>query len=148
MLAKNERNLIYGGASIGLMGAVADAMLDNGRDVIGVMPEVINELEVAHEGLTELIHVKDMHERKKVMYEKADCFLVLPGGYGTLDELFEATWTQLGIHHRPVIVVNFNGFYDALKQHLKTMYEGGFIKQNHFELVTFADDLKQLQTLV
>jgi len=121
--------LVYGGANIGLMGAVADAALAGGGEVIGVLPEVLAGKEIAHEGLTALELVPTMHERKARMAELADAFLVLPGGYGTLDELMEAvTWAQLGLHSKPCILINTAGYWDGLLAFLDTAVAAGFLK--------------------
>lgn len=116
------------------------------KKVIGVIPEFLANLEIVHPGLSETHLVQSMHERKKIMYEKADLFVILPGGFGTLDEFFEAlTWTQLGLHQRPILVFNSNGYYKDLRELLATMVANGFAKQQHRDLVTFVDDLAQLK---
>ncbi len=113
--------LVYGGARVGLMGAVADAVLAGGAEAIGVLPAVLVPREIAHEGLTTLELVTTMHERKARMAELADAFLVLPGGYGTLEEMLEAvTWAQLGLHAKPCILINTAGYWDGLLQFLDT----------------------------
>ena len=114
-LAKNKFGLVYGGAKIGLMGAVADGVLKSGGEVIGVLPIFLQSKEVAHENLTELILVKTMHERKTKMNELCDGVIALPGGFGTLEELFEMlTWSQLGLHKKPIGLLNTKGFYNPL----------------------------------
>jgi uncharacterized protein (TIGR00730 family) len=114
-LGERGWTLVYGGARVGLMGSVADATLAAGGRVIGVIPEVLTSREVAHHGLTELHVVQTMHQRKHLMAERADAFLALPGGVGTLEELFEAwTWRQLGYHHKPLALLNVAGYYDEL----------------------------------
>ena len=128
--------LVYGGARVGLMGAIADSVLKSGGHVIGVIPEQILELEVAHTGLSELIKVEDMHTRKKAIYDYSDSFLVLPGGFGTLDELFEVlTWNQLSIHKKRVQLLNLNGFFDNLLLHLDLLVREGFLAPGHRALV-------------
>ena len=128
--------LVYGGAKVGLMGALADSVIKSGGSVIGVIPKQILELEVAHTGLNELIKVENMHERKKVIYDYSDSFLALPGGFGTLDELFEVlTWNQLSIHKKPVCVLNLNGFFDNLLLHLDHLVSEGFLAESHRGLV-------------
>ena len=128
--------LVYGGAKIGLMGAIADSVIKGGGNVIGVIPKQILEFEVAHTGLSQLIKVNDMHERKKAMYDYSDSFLALPGGFGTLDELFEVlTWNQLGIHKKPVHILNLNGFFDNLLLHLDHLVKEGFLAASHREIV-------------
>jgi uncharacterized protein (TIGR00730 family) len=114
-LATRGLELVYGGASIGLMGAMADACLEAGGRVYGVLPQALSRVEIAHRGLTELHVVSSLHERKALMAGRADAFIALPGGYGTLDELFEAlTWTQVGVHEKPCGLLNVSGFFDAL----------------------------------
>ena len=114
-MAANQTELVYGGAKVGLMGGVADAVMNGGGRVLGVIPEFLKSKELAHEGLTELIVVDSMHERKQIMYDRCDAFLVLPGGFGTLDELFEMlTWNQLGNRPKAIGIWNIEGFYDPL----------------------------------
>lgn len=131
--------LVYGGANIGLMGAVADAALAGGAEVIGVLPQVLVDHEIAHEGLTTLELVSTMHERKARMVELADAFVVLPGGYGTLDELMEiVTWAQLQIHDKPCVLVNTIGYWDGLLRFLDTAVEAGFLKAPNRALLQLA----------
>lgn len=145
LLVKNNIGLVYGGATIGVMGAVADSVLENGGEVIGVMPEHLVNYEIAHKKLTELHVVSDMHTRKALMYEKSDYFLTLPGGMGTLDEMFEIlTWAQLKLHNKPCYIYNFNGFYDSLLSHLHRIHEEGFMKKEHLELLTAVNSLEEI----
>jgi hypothetical protein len=131
--------MVYGGASVGLMGAVADAALAGGAEVTGVLPEVLVGREIAHAGLTALELVSTMHERKARMSELADAFLVLPGGYGTLDELLEAvTWAQLRLHSKPCILINTAGYWDKLLAFLDSTVAAGFLKQKNRELLRVA----------
>jgi len=131
--------LVYGGASVGLMGAVADAALAGGAEVIGVLPEVLSGSEIAHTGLTRLEVVQTMHERKARMVKLADAFLILPGGYGTLDEMMEiVTWKQLRLHAKPCILVNTAGYWDGLLGFLDTAVEAGFLKAEKRELMQVA----------
>jgi uncharacterized protein (TIGR00730 family) len=131
--------MVYGGANVGLMGAVADAALAADAEVIGVLPAVLEGREIAHTGLTKLELVPTMHERKARMAELADAFLVLPGGYGTLDELLEAvTWAQLGLHAKPVVLINTAGYWDGLLAFLDTAVSAGFLKQKNRELLRVA----------
>ncbi|WP_411860449.1 TIGR00730 family Rossman fold protein [Halioxenophilus sp. WMMB6] len=133
-LAAREIELVYGGASVGTMGALADAMLSAGGRVIGVIPNAILDREIAHEGLSELIIVKDMHERKATMADLADAFIALPGGLGTLEELFEMlTWLQLGIHQKPCGLLNVGGFYDHLEQFLHHARDEGFVRSENIQ---------------
>jgi uncharacterized protein (TIGR00730 family) len=131
--------LVYGGASVGLMGAVADAALAGGAEVIGVLPDVLAGKEIAHAGLTRLELVQTMHERKARMAELADGFIVLPGGYGTLEELLEiVTWAQLRMHAKPVILVNTVGYWDGLLGFLDGAVAAGFLKGKNRELLLVA----------
>jgi len=130
---------VYGGANVGLMGAVADAALAGGAEVIGVLPEVLAGKEIAHAGLTALEMVPTMHERKARMAELADAFLVLPGGYGTLDELMEAvTWAQLGMHAKPCILINTAGYWNGLLKFLDSTVAAGFLKAENRQLLLVA----------
>ncbi len=135
--------LVYGGASAGLMGAVADAALAGGADVIGVLPAVLAGKEIAHHGLTSLELVSTMHERKARMAELAHAFLILPGGYGTLEELLEiVTWAQLRLHAKPCILINTLGYWDGLLTFLDTAVAAGFLKPNNRALLLVAADAK------
>jgi uncharacterized protein (TIGR00730 family) len=127
-LAINGFDIVYGGSSVGIMGAVANAALSNGAKVIGVIPEILVAWERQHEGLTDLIITKDMHIRKKTMYEMCAAAIILPGGFGTLDELFEMlTWNQLSIHDKKIYLLNTAGFYDHLILHLESLETKGFL---------------------
>jgi uncharacterized protein (TIGR00730 family) len=131
--------LVYGGANVGLMGAVADAALAAGGEVIGILPDVLSGKEIAHTGLTALETVPTMHERKARMTELADAFLVLPGGYGTLDELMEAiTWAQLGLHNKPCILINTAGYWNGLLAFLDSAVDAGFLKEENRQLLLVA----------
>ncbi|MGA2847730.1 MAG: TIGR00730 family Rossman fold protein [Terracidiphilus sp.] len=141
--------LVYGGASAGLMGAVADAALGCGAEVIGVLPDVLAGKEIAHAGLTRLELVSTMHERKARMAELADGFLVLPGGYGTLEELLEVvTWAQLRLHAKPVVLVNTVGYWDGLLAFLDTAVEAGFLKAKNRALMRVAGSAQEAVRLV
>ncbi len=138
-IAAAGMGLVYGGASVGLMGAVADAALRGGAEVIGVLPEVLAGREIAHTGLTSLERTPTMHERKARMHELADAFIALPGGYGTLDELLEAlTWAQLGLHAKPCVLVNTAGYWDGLFALLDTAVTAGFLKPENRALPRIA----------
>ncbi len=138
-LAIKNTGIVYGGAKIGLMGAVANGALDNKGEVIGVMPHFLKSKEVAHEGLTQLILVDTMHERKTKMHELSDGVIALPGGFGTMEELFEMlTWGQLGLHRKPMALLNINGFYDPLLHLANTMTETGFLKEEN-RIMLLAD---------
>jgi uncharacterized protein (TIGR00730 family) len=131
--------LVYGGANCGLMGVVADAALAGGAEVIGVLPEVLSGREIAHAGLTRLEPVSSMHERKARMVELADAFLILPGGYGTLDELMEViTWAQLKIHAKPCVLINTLNYWDGLLALLDTAVQEGFLKAQNRGLMLVA----------
>lgn len=133
--------VVYGGANVGLMGAVADAALAGGAEVIGVLPEVLAGREIAHAGLTRLETVATMHQRKARMVALADAFLILPGGYGTLDELFEIiTWSQLRMHAKPCILVNTEHYWDSLLKFLDRAVEAGFLKPENRALMQVAND--------
>jgi uncharacterized protein (TIGR00730 family) len=136
--------VVYGGARVGLMGTVADAALAGGSEVIGVLPKVLVGHEVAHNGLTALELVPTMHERKARMAELADAFLVLPGGYGTLDEMLEAvTWAQLKLHTKPCILINTAGYWNGLLTFLDTAVAAGFLKQKNRKLLRVAANAKE-----
>ncbi len=146
-LAKADIRLIYGGGGRGLMGIVADATLQHGGAVTGIIPNFLADLEVAHKELTELYHVETMHERKAKMVSMADGVITLPGGYGTLDELFEIlAWRQLKIYHGPIGVLNTNGFYDHLLAHCDRMVADGFLKIENRNLIIVADNIDELLT--
>jgi uncharacterized protein (TIGR00730 family) len=128
--------LVYGGASVGLMGAVADAALAGGAEVIGVLPEILSGSEIAHRGLTRLDMVRTMHERKARMVKLADAFLMLPGGYGTLDEMMEiVTWKQLRLHTKPCVLINTAEYWDGLLAFLDRAVEAGFLKADNRRLL-------------
>ncbi len=139
--------LVYGGARVGLMGRIADTMLEYGGDVIGVIPQGLFDDEVTHRHLTELIAVQGMHKRKQKMNELADGFIAMPGGFGTLEELFEAiTWSQIGIHHKPIGLLNVNGYYDGLNQFIDYAVSQEFIKPKHLKLYRSHADAAELIT--
>ncbi|MBX3312818.1 MAG: TIGR00730 family Rossman fold protein [Actinobacteria bacterium] len=138
-------DLVYGGGSVGLMGVVADTVLAGGRRVTGVIPRHLYEKEVGHDGLTDLLIVESMHERKLAMADRADAFVALPGGIGTFEELFEVlTWTQLGIHDKPVGVLDVAGFYRPLLAFLDNTVEAGFLRPEHRANVLADDDPEAL----
>jgi uncharacterized protein (TIGR00730 family) len=138
-IAESGYGLVYGGGSIGLMGVVADSVLDAGGEAVGVIPDVIVDCEVGHNGLTELCVVRTMHERKAMMAERSDAFIALPGGFGTMDEFMEiVTWAQLGIHSKPCVLVNVGGYYDPLLRFLESAVDGGFIRSENRALVRVA----------
>ncbi len=135
-IASREARLIYGGAKVGLMGCIADAALAKGAEVIGILPRFLSIKEVAHGHLTQLLIVENMHERKTKMFELGDAFIAMPGGFGTLEELFEVvTWAQLGLHQKPIGILNVNGFYDPLIAQLDHMVSKGLLKQGNRDLI-------------
>lgn len=141
--------LVYGGASVGLMGAVADAALAGGAEAIGVLPEVLAGSEIAHHGLTRLEMVPTMHARKARMAKLADAFLVLPGGYGTLDELMEiVTWKQLRMHAKPLVLINTDRYWDGLLAFLDTAVDAGFLKAQNRGLLDVAADAEEAVRLI
>ena len=141
--------MVYGGASVGLMGAVADAALTGGAEVIGVLPDVLAGKEIAHARLTRLELVSTMHERKARMAQLADAFLILPGGYGTLEELLEVvTWAQLKLHAKPVILINTEGYWDGLLEFLDKAVKAGFLKGKNRELLLVAENASQAIRMV
>jgi len=144
-LAKQNIQLVYGGSNTGLMKAVADGALNAGGKVVGVLPHFLQSKEIAHKNLTELILVETMHERKTKMSELCDGVIVLPGGYGTLEEFFEMiTWAQLGLHKKPIAILNINGFYDDLIKLVQTMVDKGFLKQINREMLLVSDNIDEL----
>jgi uncharacterized protein (TIGR00730 family) len=148
-MARREVGLVYGGGNCGLMGVVADAVLAGGGRVVGVIPHALLEREVAHRGLTELIVTPDMHSRKARMVGLADAFVALPGGYGTLDELFEVvTWSQLGIHKKPIGLLDVDGFWDGLVTFLAQVRTEGFIPAGALALPRETDPCRILDVLL
>ena len=148
-LAKRGIRLIYGGGDVGLMGILANAALDNGGEVVGVIPEKLLQLEVGHRGLTELHVVKDMHERKAKMAELADAFIAMPGGFGTLEETFEVTtWSQLNYHLKPVGLLNVDAYYDQLISFVEHAIKEGFVRDVHADLIKHAEDPESLIALL
>jgi len=141
----NGIDLVFGGGHVGLMGIVADAVLASGGKVYGVIPQHLVNRELAHPGLTELFVVSNMHERKAKMAELADGFVALPGGIGTLEEIFEMwTWGQLGMHQKPCGFYNVDGFYDALLDMIKTMVATGFVKQQYLDMIVLTQTPAEL----
>ncbi|ANH80121.1 Rossman fold protein, TIGR00730 family [Niabella ginsenosidivorans] len=131
IMSRHNIQLVYGGGNVGQMGVIADAVLGGGGEATGVIPQLLVDRERSHKGLTQLEIVPDMHTRKKRMYELCDAAVILPGGYGTLDEFFEMiTWNNLAIHDKMIFVLNTNGFYTHLLMHIQKMYEAGFLYED------------------
>lgn len=148
-LALNDRQLVYGGGDCGLMGKVANGALNAGGRVVGVFPRSLGRIEVEHQGLTKMYMVDSMHERKQIMYDNADAFVVLPGGFGTLDEMFEViTWRQIGIHNKPVIIFNYNGYWDQLGTLMEHMVSTGFAKPVTREFYTVINEKPALYSML
>jgi len=130
VLAQKKIKVVYGGAKVGLMGALAEGVLDNNGEIVGIIPYFLKTKEIAHDNLTTLISVTTMHERKMQMYELGECIIVLPGGWGTMDELFEVlTWGQLGLHSKPTGLLNVNGYYEPLVALCDNMVQEGFLDE-------------------
>ncbi|MBK8975814.1 MAG: TIGR00730 family Rossman fold protein [Planctomycetes bacterium] len=144
-IARRGSSIVYGGGSVGIMGVVADAALAEGAEVIGVLPRALFSKEVAHVGLTALHEVDGMHARKALMMELADAFIALPGGFGTLEELFEAlTWTQIGIHAKPCALLDVDGYFDRLLAFLDHQVAEGFVAQRNRDHLLVDDDPERL----
>jgi uncharacterized protein (TIGR00730 family) len=145
ILAKNNIRLIYGGGSAGIMGTIADSVLEQGGHVTGIIPKILLEWEVQHLHISELIVSDDMHVRKKSLYELCDAALILPGGFGTLDELFEiVTWNQLSIHDKQIFILNSGGFYDHLIMHIDKMRDEGFLYERPGQNIIILNDPHEL----
>ncbi|NNE84809.1 MAG: TIGR00730 family Rossman fold protein [Alphaproteobacteria bacterium] len=144
-LAQQGVGLVYGGGRVGVMGAIADAVLEGGGTVTGIIPDFLMRHEVGHEGVTQLEVVTTMHERKARMAELSDGFVVLPGGLGTLEELFEiVTWKQLGLHTKPIIVVNSAGYWDGLRATMDGIVAAGYARPENAELAVFVDQVSDI----
>jgi uncharacterized protein (TIGR00730 family) len=145
LLAGSGIRIVYGGASLGLMGILADTAMEAGGEVIGIMPQALIDREIGHRGLKDLRVVGSMHERKALMAELADAFIALPGGIGTLEELIEVyTWSQLGLHRKPIGVLNVNGYYDSLAAFLDDAVQERFLPAQHREVLIFEPDPETL----
>ena len=137
--------LVYGGSKIGIMGKVAEAVINENGKAIGVIPTFLKTKEIVNNQLTELIVTQNMHDRKVIMYDKSDGFIIIPGGFGTMDEFFEiTTWGQLGLHTKPIGILNINGYYDALIEQFKMMVNRGFLKQENLEAVVIDTTIEGL----
>ena len=142
-------DLVYGGGHVGLMGLVADAALASGSSVLGVIPKFLQDYEIGHDGLDELIVTDNMHDRKRLMYERSDAFVILPGGLGTLDETFEVlTWTQLGLSAKPVVLANINGFWNPLLALIDHLVSGGFAREENRSILQVADNMEEVFQMI
>jgi len=145
ILVQKGYGMVYGGARVGIMGAIADSVLREGGEVIGVIPEFLKTKEVEHNDITRLHVVETMHQRKAMMCDLSDGVITLPGGYGTMEELFEMlTWGQLALHHKPIGLLNVEGFYDPLIEMSRKMIEKGFLKKEYEKLLIVEDDANNL----
>ena len=148
-IAERNIRLVFGGGRIGLMGEVADQVLGNGGEVTGVIPHFLNDLEVAHKDVTELITVSSMHERKQIMFSRSDAFVILPGGLGTLDECMEIiTWKQLQVHSRPLVILDVEGYWQSLRVLFQDIVDGGFAHPKALELFTIVDRVDEVFTAI
>lgn len=149
LLARKGVNIIYGGGNKGLMGAVANAAIAHQGNVIGIMPEILRDWEHHHQGLSELLIVDSMHTRKRMLYERCDAAIILPGGYGTLDEVFEIlTWNQLNIHQKDIFFLDSGGFYEHLIRHIEFMREQGFLYDaTEYKLIVLKEPAELLPYL-
>lgn len=144
-IAKNNHTLVYGGAKVGTMGLLADTALKHGAKVIGIMPKVLSDKEIIHPHLTETILVKDMHERKLKLQNTGDMFIAMPGGCGTMEEIFEViTWHQIGVHNKPYCFMNIDGFYDGIKSYLENAQSQNFISKENLNHIHFFDSIEDL----
>ena len=145
MMVARGFNLVYGAGNVGLMGELADSVLEEGGDVFGVIPDKLVGRELAHQGLTELYVVETMHDRKAKMHELSDAVIALPGGIGTMEEFFETvTWRQLDYHCKPIALFNVNGFYNGIEEFFDAMLSTGFLRPKHSELFFVETDLERL----
>jgi hypothetical protein len=148
LMARHKVKLVYGGGSAGIMGVIADAVMQQGGEVTGIIPKILLEWEVQHRGITELITVDDMHIRKRTIYSLSDAALILPGGFGTLDELFEIiTWNQLTIHDKEIYILNTGGFYDHLIQHIDRMKQEGFLYEDAVKRIHIIQSPEEMAPL-
>jgi len=146
LMAENNVKLIYGGGSAGLMGSIADSVMANQGQVTGIIPRILVEWERQHLGITELIVSDDMHERKRTIYSLCDAALILPGGFGTLDELFEIiTWNQLTIHDKEIFILNSDGFYNDLIAHMEQMKKEGFLYDDAYNKIRILNSPEELR---
>ncbi len=143
-MAENGHRLIYGAGNSGLMGTVANAVIDNGGKVTGIIPHFLAEMELTNEAVTELIYVDDMPQRKKILFDRGDCYIALPGGSGTLEEISEViSWSKIGQNDNPCVVLNIAGFYDSLKKQYDDMVKFGFLDKEEREKILFTDSFEE-----
>ncbi len=143
-LGKSGHTLVYGAGDSGLMGTVANAVIDNGGDVVGIIPHFLSDFEPVNQRLTELIYVDDMSERKKLLFSRGDCYIALPGGSGTLEEISEViSWSKIGQNDNPCVLLNINGFYDNLERQYDMMVREGFLKKEERDYILFTDSLEE-----
>ncbi|WP_067142089.1 TIGR00730 family Rossman fold protein [Oceanivirga salmonicida] len=148
-IANNNHTLVYGGGSIGIMGAIADTVLSNGGKVIGVMPEFLVKREISHSSLTKLHSVDTMYERKNKMLELGDCFIALPGGIGTLEEIIEAiSLARLGKNDKPCIFYNSDNYYNKLKEFIAYMVESEFLSKEDYKLISFVNSVDEIEIII
>lgn len=148
-IAESQHNLVYGGSNVGLMGLIADTVLENGGKVIGILPEFLRQREIAHTSLTELIFVGTMTERKQKMFELGDAYIALPGGPGTLEEIIEViSWARIGKNLNPCVFFNADGYYDKLKAFFTHMVSSEFLSQSDFDHFLFSDDLAEIEQFI
>lgn len=149
LFAKENIRLIYGGGNVGLMGLIADSVIENGGEVYGVIPDFLDKKEIAHKNLTQLFVVRSMHERKTKMFELSDAIIALPGGFGTMEELTEVlTWAQLNLHNKPIAVLNVNGYYNHLIALFDHMVSEGLLKHENREKLLISDSVSGLLGLI
>ena len=149
ILIRNNIELVYGGAKIGIMGIISNRIMEKGGKVTGIIPKILVKKEIINNNITELIVVNSMHERKKMMYDLSDAYIILPGGIGTLEELSETiTWKVLGIEDKKIIIFNLNGFYDNLIKQFKTMEENNFLYNNILQKIIIVSDSNKLDQVL
>ncbi|MEQ8333917.1 TIGR00730 family Rossman fold protein [Nisaea sp.] len=149
LVGEKGYDLVYGGGHVGLMGIAADAALAAGASVVGVIPKFLQDYEVGHDGLNELVVTDNMHDRKRIMYERSDAFVILPGGLGTMDETFEVvTWTQLGLSAKPVVLANINGFWDPLVGLIDHLVTTGFAREENRSIIQVANSVDEIFPMV
>lgn len=145
LLANEQIELVYGGSKIGLMGELASSALKEGGSVIGIIPEFLKTKEVVHSGISELLVTENMHDRKVAMYERSEGFLIIPGGFGTMDEFFEiTTWGQLGLHSKPIAILNMDGYYDHLIKQFERMVQTGLLNKVHLNTLIVAQTVEEV----